>query len=144
MSQLRVDLTVLAAVNVWREFGDQFQWADVAQAILAGCGLVALIWGTLRLRTWFREDSEPDVCDHELLSRLGELHREGELSEEEYRLIKGRLGAGLSGRAGATKQAVSAGDIGRRSLAESPAPQPITQPAVAPDEPVTDERPRAE
>jgi hypothetical protein len=53
--------------------------------------ITLLVWSIFRIRSWFREDEDPAALDHEMLSRFGELHREGDLSEEEYRLIRSRL-----------------------------------------------------
>jgi len=53
--------------------------------------LVCLIWIISRIRTWFGEDEDRAGDNHELLSHIRELHTEGDLSEEEFRSIKGRL-----------------------------------------------------
>ncbi|MCA9018498.1 MAG: hypothetical protein KDA74_00005 [Planctomycetaceae bacterium] len=52
-----------------------------------GIGIVII----LRVRTRFRDDSDPAASDRVMLSQLGDLHREGDLTEEEYRSIKGLL-----------------------------------------------------
>ena len=60
-------------------------------------GLVLLLWGTLRLRAWFRDSAARDESPAVLLSEMHELHREGGLSEEEFRLIKSRLAQAMVG-----------------------------------------------
>jgi uncharacterized membrane protein len=55
--------------------------------VAVGVGIAIIYW----VRSRFREDSDPAASDHAMLSHLGELHREGDLSEEEYRSIKGLL-----------------------------------------------------
>ncbi len=60
-------------------------------------GLVLLLWGTLRLRAWFRDSAARDESPAVLLSEMHELHREGGLSEEEFRLIKSRLAQAMMG-----------------------------------------------
>lgn len=61
------------------------QWIGLVVAIVV---LVALI---IRIRTLLREDADAAGDDHQLLASISELHREGDLSEAEYRSIKGRL-----------------------------------------------------
>jgi hypothetical protein len=50
-----------------------------------------LAWLVLRIRSWFREDEDPKAHAEEMLLQFGDLRREGHLSEEEYRSIKGQL-----------------------------------------------------
>lgn len=58
-------------------------------------GLIVLIavavWLIFRIRARFLDGEDPAATDHLLLSQISELKREGGLSEEEYRSIKGRL-----------------------------------------------------
>ena len=62
-------------------------------------GLVVLVgsigvWALFRLRAWFRED-DGRADDHmEMLTQFRDLHRQGGISEDEYRLIKSQLVAG--------------------------------------------------
>ena len=56
--------------------------------------IVLLVWIVVRLREWFREDSDPADDSRRMLSDIREMYHEGDLSEEEYRSIKGRLIAG--------------------------------------------------
>lgn len=62
-------------------------------------GLVVLVgsigvWAMFRLRAWFRED-DGRADDHlEMLTQFRDLHRQGGISEDEYRLIKSQLVAG--------------------------------------------------
>ena len=53
--------------------------------------IVVLVWVALRLRQWFREDSDPADDSRQMLSDIQEMYHEGDLSEQEYRSIKGRL-----------------------------------------------------
>ena len=43
------------------------------------------------IRSWLRENDGPAASDHELLAEYRELNRRGELSDEEFRIIKGRM-----------------------------------------------------
>lgn len=58
-------------------------------------GLVIAIsvggWLVFRMRARFREDSGRADDKLEMLTQFRELHQQGELTEDEYRLIKGRL-----------------------------------------------------
>lgn len=56
---------------------------------LVGLGLA--IWCFMRLVTWMRDDDDPAVSEQQMLTQIGELHREGDLDENEYRSIKERL-----------------------------------------------------
>lgn len=49
-----------------------------------GVGIAIIVY----VRSRYREDSDPAASDHAMLSHLGELHREGDLSEDEFRSIK--------------------------------------------------------
>ncbi len=92
---------LLGAIEVRRGLGSFF-WkllngtgADLAElfgwsaAVLAA--LVVLIWGIVRIRSLFRDDDDPAAVDQSMLLGLGDLHREGDLSESEYRSIKSQL-----------------------------------------------------
>ena len=62
-----------------------WQWIGLLVAV---GGLVGVI---IRIRTLFREDADAAADNHQLLTSISDLHREGDLSEDEYRSIKGRL-----------------------------------------------------
>lgn len=53
--------------------------------------VVVLAWVVLRLRQWFQEDSGPADDTRQLLSDVREMYHEGDLTEQEYRSIKGRI-----------------------------------------------------
>lgn len=53
--------------------------------------LLILAWGIRRIRAWYREDDDPAGNAREMLSEIREMYVEGDLSEEEFRSIKGRL-----------------------------------------------------
>ena len=53
--------------------------------------LLVLAWAVSRIRAWFREDDDPVGNAQEMLSEIREMYVEGDLSEEEFRSIKGRL-----------------------------------------------------
>jgi hypothetical protein len=49
------------------------------------------------IRSWLRENDGPAASDHELLGEYLELNRQGELSDEEFRIIKGRMASRIRG-----------------------------------------------
>ncbi len=79
---------------------DSTLWRLLDNSIWSAIGLIValfvLAWLVRRIRMWFRDDTDPTADDHLLLTQISELRREGDLSEDEYRSIKGRLVAKLS------------------------------------------------
>jgi uncharacterized membrane protein len=53
--------------------------------------LAVFSWIVLQIRARYRESDDPAESTHEMLTQYRELHEQGELSEEEFRLIKSRL-----------------------------------------------------
>ena len=49
------------------------------------------IWLIVRIRARYQDREDPAAVDHEMLIEMGELYRQGDLSDEEFRSIKGRL-----------------------------------------------------
>jgi hypothetical protein len=64
--------------------------------LLAGAGLVVVIWGILRFVSRMNEDVDPAEADKEMLLALHDLRREGDLTEDEFRSIKGQILGRLS------------------------------------------------
>lgn len=61
--------------------------------------LIGLGWLILKLREWFNEDDGPAADAEMMLTQFREMQGEGDLSDEEYRLIKRKLfGDRTSGR----------------------------------------------
>jgi hypothetical protein len=62
---------------------------------MAWFGLFALLavaaWLVLRIRARFRDRDDPTEGDHQMLMQMGELHRRGGLSDQEFRSIKSKL-----------------------------------------------------
>ena len=58
-------------------------------ALIAAVAFAA--WLIFRIRARFRGGDDPAAADHGMLMQISELRRRGDLSEEEYRSIKGRL-----------------------------------------------------
>ena len=65
-----------------------WQWAI---ALVLGC---VGVWSIFQMRAWFREDAGRADDNLEMLTQFRDLHRQGGISEDEYRLIKSRLVAG--------------------------------------------------
>lgn len=55
-------------------------------AVIAVCA-----WLIYQFRAWFRDNDDRTDDNLEMLTQFRELHQQGELSEDEYRLIKSRL-----------------------------------------------------
>ncbi|MCH2200920.1 MAG: hypothetical protein MK102_03040 [Fuerstiella sp.] len=53
--------------------------------------LMIFIWVTTRLVTRATEDSDPAEIDRQMLTAVNDLHRKGDLSQKEFRSIKGQL-----------------------------------------------------
>ena len=49
------------------------------------------------IRSWLRENDGPAASDHELLGEYREMNQRGELSDEEFRIIKGRMAPRVKG-----------------------------------------------
>lgn len=67
------------------------------QFVALGVVIVVAVWLIVRVRAWSRDGEDPAAAEHQMLSHLAELRREGNLSEEEYRSIKGRLARKIEG-----------------------------------------------
>ena len=63
-------------------------WLIFALVLIA---LVVFIWLITRLVTRATEDSDPAEIDRQMLTAINDLHRKGDLSQEEFRSIKGQL-----------------------------------------------------
>lgn len=62
-----------------------YEWLGLGAVILVSIWLVVRI----KARYWGHED--PKAADHQMLMQIGDLRREGQLTDEEYRSIKSRL-----------------------------------------------------
>ena len=69
------------------------QWT-IAMIVVGVFAVCLGIWSIFQLRAWFREDSGRADDNLKMLTQFRDLHRQGGLSEDEYRLIKSRLVAG--------------------------------------------------
>jgi hypothetical protein len=50
-----------------------------------------LIWGALRIRAYFLEESDTTDDNYQLLKQLREMKTQGELQDTEYRKLKSRI-----------------------------------------------------
>lgn len=76
---------------LWRLMeGSPWQWGGMLIALAA---LVALVvW----LQRWLRQDPANEDHTNDLLTQFGDLHRQGELTDEEYRRVRSKLIGGKS------------------------------------------------
>ncbi|MEI8021006.1 MAG: hypothetical protein WCH39_22565 [Schlesneria sp.] len=72
-------------LQLYQQAMSPWQWGLLLVAV------VASIWLIFWLRSYFREDSENADGTLEMLSQFRELHQEGGLSDDEFRLIRSRL-----------------------------------------------------
>lgn len=70
-----------------RRLFENLGWEVVALIV----ALSVLIWGIFRIRSWYREDDDPDALHQEMLWQIRDLQRQGDLSEQEYRSIKSQI-----------------------------------------------------
>ncbi len=74
------------------------------------------VWSLFQLRAWFREDDGRADGHLEMLTQFRDLHRQGGISEDEYRLIKCQLVAGHASNSQAGQRpANSASSAGRQA-----------------------------
>ena len=53
--------------------------------------LLAGLWAAVLIRTWCRGREDRAEGAHQMLIQIGDLRREGDLTDDEFRSIKGRL-----------------------------------------------------
>lgn len=80
----------------------------IAAAVTAIAVLAVAIYA---IRWWLRENDGPAASDNELLSEYREMHRRGELSDQEFRIIKGRMAPRISGATESKRNLVEADQV---------------------------------
>jgi hypothetical protein len=75
------------------QFGPLRQLLLPMLTVVGAIGLLALL--VYLIRNWWRESDDSAGGDHQLLSDYREMHLRGELSDEEYRIIKSRMASRL-------------------------------------------------
>jgi hypothetical protein len=88
-------LSLAKKADWWKLLQPMIGWWQV---LAAGACLVVLVWGIFRLMSRANEGVDPAEADRELLEAINELRFEGDLSESEFRTIKGQLVARLNGQ----------------------------------------------
>ncbi len=63
------------------------------------------------IRSWLRDNDGPAASAHELLADYREMHRRGELSDEEFRIIKSRMAPRIKGTSDAIRNDDSTDNI---------------------------------
>lgn len=111
-------------------------WWETTAMVL---GAALLVWWTLRIRAWFRDDAGDSESPVDLLAQMRELQREGGLSEEEYRLIKTRLvQTAADGPFPPRAEAPAGNSAPAKSAAAGPAPSIAESPQGSGDSPGTE------
>lgn len=95
-----------------RKFGriGEPHYISLALTCLVGgvfVGIVVLI--AMKLRSWYRKDSDDAAERDQMLLQFHELKRQGGLSEDEYRSIRGRLVAPSASSPNGTESVASEG-----------------------------------
>lgn len=94
-SQVRRQFCKQSQVSVVRPGSDSLLWRAVEASWLEWVALFAITAGLLWLASWvkgrFQENDDHEALSHQMLTQFGELYRQGDLSKEEFRLIKSRL-----------------------------------------------------
>jgi hypothetical protein len=85
---------LFAVKDVEAQFYDRlhvYMWTGI---VLFAIGL--LIWASLKVRSWFFDSDESEAPAEEMITQFRQLKRQGELSDEEFRLISQRLSGASS------------------------------------------------
>lgn len=104
------------------------------QFLFAAACLVVLIWSIVRFVSRVHEDVDPAESDQEMLKAISELRRQGDLTEDEYRSIKGQILARMStGFQDKTNETQRRSDVVQPASAalDKLSPNPITSEVVA-------------
>jgi hypothetical protein len=73
-------------------------WHQALIPLIAVASLfIVLAVAIYLIRSWMHDNDGPAASAHELLAEYRELHRRGELSDEEFRIIKGRMAPRIGG-----------------------------------------------
>jgi len=77
-------------------FGElDFLWDKLNLTVFDLAGLIVLVtvgvWLIVRVREWLHSRDDPAAADHTMLIQMNDLHRAGNLSDQEFRSINGRL-----------------------------------------------------
>lgn len=74
----------------------EFLGTPVAQSVIWGCvGVVLILVGVYIVRSFRGRSANDTLTTHDMLTNFRELHQGGDISDEEFRTIKTRLGARL-------------------------------------------------
>jgi hypothetical protein len=76
--------------------------------------IAVAVWAVARFRASLRDDADPAAAESHLLRHVRDLRERGDVSEEEYRSLKGRLGPPADGDP----------PVGRAAGGREPGPQP--------------------
>jgi hypothetical protein len=75
----------------WNRLHHYWQAMPIWQWIALAVSVAAAIWLIFRIRAYFRENAEDSDQTLEMLTQFRDLHQEGGLSDDEFRLIRSRL-----------------------------------------------------
>lgn len=107
-----------------------------------GIGAIVLIWLVVRMRGWFRDESDPAAEQNDLLGELRELNQRGDLTDSEFRLIKSRMVESVQ-RTSKTYTGLSKPQAGSAVSAVSAELRPKRGPSLPPEEAIPPTEPVA-
>ncbi len=86
------------------------------------------------IRSWLRENDGPAASEHELLSEYREMVRRGELSDQEFRIIMGRMAPRIGGASESKRHEVAADKVDIDKIEPDKAETVKVEPAQVEDE----------
>ena len=97
----------LTPYGLLEKFTQHGGWVSLGLVVLA---LVVLLVLVMKIKDWLRSTRLPENSPEELLLQFRDIHKQGELSADEYKNIRERLTkkSGESGRAGDASSGPSA------------------------------------
>jgi hypothetical protein len=72
-------------------------WRLAGTSLAFFAAIVFAVWLIFRIRSRYRGHEDPAADEQRMLMQLRDLRRQGDLSDDEYRSIKGRLAKRLDG-----------------------------------------------
>lgn len=117
--------------NRWDRFSDVLSGAapGLGETVVIVLVILGLLWVTFLVRAWFRDDSGSTGQTANLLTDMRELHREGGLTDDEFRLIKSRLVTAAAGGPGSLRQTKSPVQATKSNAAAAGSPGATTETA---------------
>lgn len=105
-----IDFLLLAQRRRYDPLQSLSSWVPL---LIAAVVLILLIWAILHFLSKMNDDVDPADADRQMLQALRDLRREGDLSDDEFRSIRGKLATRLN--------TLQSGDLSPQKTAEKSA-----------------------